>query len=67
MMNPTMIEIEVRCPVCGKTEIVVAPFEGYTAWNSGVPIQEALPCLSADERELLLSGICPTCWDKLFG
>ena len=32
----------------------------------GELIQEALPELSADQRELLISGTCPKCWDELF-
>ena len=25
-----------------------------------------MPQLSADEREMLISGICPSCWAKAF-
>ena len=36
-------------------------------WKGGKYIQDAMPYLSADERELLISGTCGTCFDKMFG
>ena len=36
-------------------------------WQNGSLIQDAMPYLSADERELLISGTCGTCFDKMFG
>ena len=35
--------------------------------HSGKCIQDALPHLSADERELLMTGITPAEWNELFG
>jgi hypothetical protein len=37
------------------------------AWNSGELIQRAMPDLSADDREFILTGILPHQWDELFG
>ena len=39
----------------------------YEAWENGKLIQDAMPYLSADEREVLISGICGPCFDKMFG
>jgi len=36
-------------------------------WREGKYIQNAMPYLSADEREILVSGICGDCFDKMFG
>ena len=33
---------------------------------AGENIQIAFPDLTADQREILISGICPECWDKIF-
>ena len=33
---------------------------------SGELIQDALPYLSASEREMLISGTCDDCWQKMF-
>ncbi len=36
------------------------------AWKSGVLIQNAMPNLSADDREFLMTGITPEEWDEHF-
>jgi ssDNA-binding Zn-finger/Zn-ribbon topoisomerase 1 len=54
------------CPICGaETEIAVS-FTDYLEWMEGELVQNAFPYLSAEERESLVSGICPSCWDKMF-
>ena len=65
MINET-VAIETRCPFCGKTAIVEVPTDGFIAWQGGATVQRAFPNLDADTRERLVSGICPTCWDKMF-
>lgn len=42
--------------------------EDYRDWHRGnVYIQDALPYLTTDEREFLISGITPEEWEKAFG
>jgi hypothetical protein len=41
--------------------------EQLQAWESGTVIQRAMPNLSADEREFILTGILPEEWDEMFG
>ena len=41
--------------------------DDVTAWENGKLIQDAMPYLSADEREVLISGTCGPCFDKMFG
>jgi hypothetical protein len=36
-------------------------------WHDGTPIQEAMPHLTPDEREFLMTGTTPEEWDKMFG
>jgi len=36
------------------------------AWQSGELIQNAMPNLSADDREFLMTGITPEEWDATF-
>ena len=57
----------VTCPFCGEEHLISVNTEDYWAWEDGELVQNAFPYLSADEREMLISGICPTCWDKMFG
>ena len=54
------------CPFCGRSHEVEVNDMDYLDWQDGELVQDAFPYLSAGERELLVSGICPTCWDKMF-
>lgn len=36
-------------------------------WKSGMPIQTAMPDLSSDEREFILSGLTKEDWKTMFG
>jgi hypothetical protein len=38
----------------------------YQKWVDGALIQDALPYLTADEREFLMTGITPDQWKKMF-
>lgn len=59
--------VHTCCPVCGEHDTVVVPLDGYLKWQRGVLIQEAMPDVSNDVREQLMTGICIPCWDKSFG
>lgn len=58
--------ITTDCPFCGKTHYIEVKAKDYLAWQDGELVQDAFPYLSADEREMLISGICPSCWDGMF-
>ena len=62
-----MFHITTICPFCGESHVVEVVAEDYADWKNGKLIQDAMPYLTADEREMLISGICPTCWDNMFG
>lgn len=62
-------DIVVRTPpcfACGKPGSIQVPRAGFDDWQAGSLVQHALPALSAAERELLISGTHPACWDALF-
>jgi len=43
------------------------PLKGYNEWTmDGQPIVLAFPDMSVDDREMLISGTHPACWDRLF-
>lgn len=60
------MQLEVKCIECKKVYKVTVPDEGFYRWVGGEKIQHALPSLSADDRELLMSHMCGKCFDKLF-
>ena len=67
-MDTITVDIVTECPFCGKTHIVNVSADGYFAWKyEGVSAQDAFPELTANAREMLISGICPKCWDSTFG
>jgi hypothetical protein len=47
-------------------EIDVTP-EQLKKWQGGMLIQDAMPHLSSDDREYLISGATPEEWEKFFG
>lgn len=55
------------CPFCGRGNEVEVNENDYWDWQDGILAQIAFPYLSAEEREQLISGICPICWEKTFG
>ena len=40
--------------------------EQYTAWEQGTLVQVAMPHLSPDEREFVMTGITPEEWAETF-
>jgi hypothetical protein len=55
------------CVVCGEAARIAVPAEGLRLWHGGAFVQDAFPEMSADDRELLISGTHDKCWDILIG
>lgn len=66
-INYKEVTIVTACPFCGHANEVAVNEADYWDWDDGAAAQNAFPYLSADEREMLVSGICPKCWAKTFG
>lgn len=61
------IDFVKRCPFCDKNHMVKVNDSDLVKYKFGnVLIQEAFPYLTADEREIIKTGICPTCWKDMF-
>lgn len=58
--------VDVKCGVCEEVKSVRVDLAAYTEWRNGALIQNVMPQLSASQRELLISGTCGPCFDKLF-
>jgi hypothetical protein len=52
----------------GKTSVMYLDItkEQLFSWVDGELIQDAMPQLSAEEREFLMTGITPAEWDSVF-
>tara|TARA_R110000823_G_scaffold216404_1_gene345975 strand:- start:222 stop:458 length:237 start_codon:yes stop_codon:yes gene_type:complete len=46
------------------TMVLDITFEQYDAWRDGTLIQDAMPNLTPDEREFLMTGITSEEWDN---
>jgi phage FluMu protein Com len=58
--------IKTKCPFCKAVTELEVPNDGYKAWRQGMLVQKAFPDLSVDDRERLISGTCPKCWEETF-
>lgn len=69
-MIPSPETIIINCPpcfVCGKRGEVTVAKADFERYQGGALIQQAFPELPVDQREMLISGTHPACWDELFG
>lgn len=60
------MKIQKKCPCCGKLQTLEVNENEYQEWLAGKSVQKAFPNLNEDQREILMSGICPECWDTIF-
>ena len=66
-MEKSVCIVKHTCRKCGKVyvfPVFVDDLGKYTKRQEG--IQQAFPYISPEYRELIISHICPTCWDELF-
>jgi len=62
----SMTEFEVDCRRCHNSYTVTAKAIDISRWQGGAIIQDVMPYLTDDERELLISGTCGSCFDEMF-
>ena len=64
-----MMLITRQSLISGNTNTMSLPVteEQYNAWEQGTLVQDAMPHLSPDEREFIMTGITPEEWADNFG
>ena len=63
--TPTMINIITPpCQFCGDTSEMEVDEDKFNSWMKGERLQRAFPNLHRVEREMLIIGTHPDCWDK---
>ena len=62
-----MTTMWTTCRKCNDQVEMKVNIDDVTAWENGKLIQDAMPYLTPDEREVLISGTCGPCFDKMFG
>lgn len=59
--------VNIECTLCSTVYTIIYNREDMINWLSGQSfIQDSMPYLSASEREILISGTCGECFDKMF-
>ena len=66
-INLKEVTIVTACPCCGEANFIEANESDYWDWKDGALVQDAFPYLTPNEREALISGLCPWCWEQTFG
>lgn len=49
-----------------RTKDIDLDIEDFSRWKLGTPIEEAMPYLSIDDRDFIVSGIISGEWESLF-
>ena len=61
------IKVTASCVYCGRSVTVTIEEELFDKWRKGYEaIQDIMPDVSPDDREIFISNICGSCFDKLF-
>lgn len=62
-----LVDQNVECRWCKKSYTIKVDAVSYEMWCCGFGnIQNLMPELSADDREMLISQTCKECWNKIF-
>ena len=56
----------IPCVFCKEVHEIWVSADDYWDWEPDMHVQDVFPYLSPEEREMLISGICPDCWEKIF-
>lgn len=60
------VKVRTECPKCGKETFVEVYASDLVKFSNGMLAAQAFPYLEPQIREMLISGVCPTCWDEIF-
>lgn len=64
--NPHRYVYSGPCFLCKTKVEVTIPGEELFAYRHGELIQKAMPSVPLTDREFLISGTCPTCWEDMW-
>lgn len=61
------MKVKVECQYCGNEYLLDISEDQYNKLQEGKElIQNIIPEVDPGIREILISGLCPKCWDKTF-
>lgn len=67
-LNSLEYKLTEKCCRCGELKEIIVPKKGFDnyMYNRHINIQDALPDVSPEDREMIISQICPKCWNEMF-
>ena len=60
-------ELSIKCPQCGEWHTVTVKSEELFTLRQTGSVNCLVKTHNADEREIIQTGICPKCWNAIFG
>lgn len=67
MSKEKMLKESLVCKSCYKVHVVEVTEDQVKRWQQGETIQKCFPQIPINVREILISGFCGKCFDKLLG
>ena len=55
-----------KCILCNEASFIMLDDTKCLRWQGGERVQVVWPEMPPDERELLITGTHPQCWDEMF-
>ena len=65
-VNNQYTALDIECLICKRTYRIMVSNKELRNYDKGALVQDAFPHLSPDDREMLISNICGSCWDIIF-
>ena len=56
----------LECVTCSQEESISADPRALESWRDGELSQNAMPYLNEHQREMFKTGICESCWSKMY-
>lgn len=62
-----LLAMKIKCKYCNKNFTIDIDEDKYRSWKNGEGlIQDIMPELTSEDRELLISRTCDSCFDEIF-
>lgn len=65
-MSVVLAFVTDPCMFCGGSEVIELDPALYARWEAGEYVQDVWPDWTPGQRELLITGMHPACWDANF-
>ena len=59
--GPQTRALTIECPFCHKYVELKVPTKEFYEWQKGLFIQDAMPSVTTNDRETIISGMCSDC------